>query len=47
MAEALARISWEIVSGKTTSEEQHNPIKNAAVIGISGGEKTFVEPVTP
>ncbi len=43
VAEALAGISWEGVSGKITFDAQHNPIKAAAVIGVAGGNKTFVE----
>ncbi len=47
VAEALAGISWEGVSGKITFDAQHNPIKSAAVIGVAGGKKTFVESVAP
>jgi branched-chain amino acid transport system substrate-binding protein len=47
VAEALAAISWEGVSGKITFDAQHNPIKSAAVIGVAGGEKKFVESVAP
>lgn len=47
VAEALAGISWEGVSGKITFDAQHNPIKAAAVIGVAGGNKTFVESVAP
>ncbi len=47
VAEALAGITWEGVSGKITFDAQHNPIKSAAVIGVAGGKKTFVESVAP
>jgi branched-chain amino acid transport system substrate-binding protein len=47
VAEALAGITWEGVSGKITFDAQHNPIKSAAVIGVAGGNKTFVESVAP
>jgi branched-chain amino acid transport system substrate-binding protein len=47
VAEALAGISWEGVSGKITFDSQHNPIKSAAVIGVANGEKKFVESVAP
>ena len=47
VAEALAAISWEGVSGKITFDAQHNPIKAAAVIGVAGGNKTFVESIAP
>lgn len=47
VAEALAGLTWEGVSGKITFDAQHNPIKSAAVIGVSGGKKEFVESVAP
>jgi branched-chain amino acid transport system substrate-binding protein len=47
VAEALAGLTWEGVSGKITFDAQHNPIKSAAVIGVMGGEKKFVESVAP
>jgi len=47
VADALAGLSWEGVSGSITFDANHNPIKAAAVIGVSGGAKTFVESVAP
>ncbi len=47
VAEAMAGISWEGVSGQITFDPQHNPIKAAAVIGVMGGEKKFVELIAP
>jgi branched-chain amino acid transport system substrate-binding protein len=47
VAEALAAISWEGVSGSITFDAQHNPIKGAVVIGVAGGKKTFVESIAP
>ena len=47
VAEALAGISWEGVSGTITFDANHNPIKSAAVIGVAGGEKKFVQSVAP
>jgi branched-chain amino acid transport system substrate-binding protein len=47
VAEALAGITWEGVSGKITFDAQHNPIKAAAVIGVAGGEKKYVESIAP
>ncbi|MFM8322458.1 MAG: ABC transporter substrate-binding protein [Chloroflexota bacterium] len=47
VAEALAAITWEGVSGKITFDASHNPIKAAAVIGIADGAKKFVESVAP
>jgi branched-chain amino acid transport system substrate-binding protein len=46
-AEAMAGLTWEGVSGKITFDASHNPIKAAAVIGVAGGQKTFVESVAP
>jgi branched-chain amino acid transport system substrate-binding protein len=47
VAEALAELTWEGVSGEITFDAQHNPIKNAVVIGVAGGEKAFVESIAP
>lgn len=47
VAEALAGISYDAVSGTITFDAQHNPIKSAVVIGVSGGAKNFVESVAP
>jgi len=47
VAEALAGLTWEGVSGKVTFDASHNPIKAAAVIGVANGEKKFVESVAP
>ena len=47
VAEALAAIKWEGVSGSITFDAQHNPIKGAVVIGVAGGKKTFAEAVAP
>ncbi len=47
VSDALAALTWEGVSGTITFDAQHNPIKSAAVIGVAGGNKTFVESVAP
>jgi branched-chain amino acid transport system substrate-binding protein len=47
VAEALAGISFDAVSGTITFDAQHNPIKSAVVIGVAGGVKNFVESVAP
>ena len=47
VAEAMAAIKWEAVSGTITFDAQHNPIKSAAVIGVANGKKNFVESVAP
>lgn len=46
-AEAMAGLNWEGVSGNITFDQYHNPIKAAAVIGVAGGAKQFVESVAP
>jgi len=47
VAEALAGITFESVSGKTSFDANHDPIKAAAVISVASGSKTFVESVAP
>ena len=37
----MAGINFEAVSGTVTFDAQHNPIKNAVVIGVSGGAEEF------
>ena len=39
--------TYDVVSGQVTFDESHNPVKSAAVIGVAGGAKTFVESVAP
>jgi branched-chain amino acid transport system substrate-binding protein len=47
VAEALAALEWEGVSGKITFDSQHNPIKSAAVIGILEGALSFAASIAP
>jgi branched-chain amino acid transport system substrate-binding protein len=47
VAEAMAAIDYEAVSGRVTFDAQHNPIKSAAVLQVSNGEIRFVESVAP
>ncbi len=47
VAEAMAAIEWEGVSGKVTFDEQHNPIKSAAVLQVKDGKVSFVASVAP
>ncbi len=44
---ALEKIKFAAVSGTITFDAQHNPIKAAAVIGVAGGEKKFVDSIAP
>ncbi len=47
VAETMAAGSYDVVSGTVTFDASHNPIKSAAVIGVSGGNKSFIESVAP
>jgi branched-chain amino acid transport system substrate-binding protein len=44
---ALEGISYNAVSGKVTYDAQHNPIKGAVIIHITGGKKVFDSFVSP
>jgi branched-chain amino acid transport system substrate-binding protein len=47
VADALAGLQYEAVSGKITFDAQHNPIKSAVVIAVKDGKKTFTASVAP
>jgi branched-chain amino acid transport system substrate-binding protein len=47
VATAMEGLTWEGVSGTITFDASHNPIKSAAVIGVSDGKTNFVESVAP
>ncbi len=47
VAEALAAIELEVVSGKVSFDKSHNPIKAAAVLQVKDGKVSFVESVAP
>jgi len=47
VAAAMAALSYEAVSGQVTFDAQHNPIKSAVVLGVSGGAVTAVASVAP
>jgi branched-chain amino acid transport system substrate-binding protein len=47
VAAAMAQLSYEAVSGAVTFDAQHNPIKSAVVLGVSGGAVTAVSSVAP
>lgn len=47
VAEAMAAIKWEGVSGTVTFDALHNPIKSAAVLQIKDGKVSFVETIQP
>lgn len=47
VAQVMSGMIWEGVTGRISFDLNHNPIKNAAIIGIMNGRKTFIESVTP
>ncbi|MBI4928390.1 MAG: ABC transporter substrate-binding protein [Anaerolineae bacterium] len=47
VAEAMAGLEYEAVSGKITFDAQHNPIKSAVVLSVSGGKIGFDASVAP
>lgn len=47
VAEAMAGLSHEGVTGTITFDAQHNPIKNAAVIHVIDGKKIFETTISP
>jgi branched-chain amino acid transport system substrate-binding protein len=47
VAEAMAAISFDAVSGKVSFDAQHNPIKSAVVISVKDGKKNFDASVAP
>ena len=47
VAEAMAGLQYEAVSGKITFDAQHNPIKSAVVISVKDGKKSFTASVAP
>jgi branched-chain amino acid transport system substrate-binding protein len=44
---AMEGISYNAVSGKITFDAQHNPIKGAVLIHVTGGKKVFDSFVSP
>ncbi len=47
VAAKMAGIKYEGISGDITYDEQHNPIKKAAIVKIEGGKTTFFKFVAP
>jgi branched-chain amino acid transport system substrate-binding protein len=45
--DTLASIDYEAVSGRTTFDSQHNPIKNAAILQVLNGKILFVDSIAP
>ncbi len=47
MKDALARITFDGVSGKITFDAQHNPIKSATILEVSRTSVKFNSVVNP
>lgn len=47
VAEALAGLEYEAVSGKVTFDAQHNPVKSAVVLEVSDDKISFAASVAP
>jgi branched-chain amino acid transport system substrate-binding protein len=47
VSKALETISYEAVSGKVTFDAQHNPIKSAAILYVTGGKVEYAATVAP
>jgi len=45
--DVLAGLSWQAVTGLTSFDASHNPIKSAVVIGIRNGKKSFETVINP
>jgi len=43
----MAAIEFEGVSGKITFDENHNPVKNAAILHVQDGKVVFETSVSP
>ncbi len=43
----MAAVQYEGVSGNITFDDQHNPVKAAAIIKIENGQKVFHKFVAP
>lgn len=47
VADAMETLEYNAVSGAITFDEQHNPIKPAVILQVSGGEVKYVDTVAP
>jgi len=47
VAAALAKISFNAVSGKITFDESHNPVKSATILAVKDGKVAFNSVVNP
>ena len=47
VADALARLHWDGVSGQIYFDEQHNPVKSVVIITIRAGQKVYFDTLNP
>jgi branched-chain amino acid transport system substrate-binding protein len=47
VAQTLAQLHWNGVTGAITFDGYHNPIKSAVIISIQNGQKTYYSTINP
>ncbi|MGD1993747.1 MAG: ABC transporter substrate-binding protein [Anaerolineae bacterium] len=47
VAETLEGMEFSVVSGNIVYDEQHNPVKSAVVLQVSGGEIQYIDTISP
>jgi branched-chain amino acid transport system substrate-binding protein len=47
VAEAMEGMEFSVVSGDIVFDEQHNPIKSAVILQVSGGEIIYMDTISP
>ncbi|OGO34615.1 MAG: hypothetical protein A2W35_06400 [Chloroflexi bacterium RBG_16_57_11] len=47
VAQALAGMNWEGVSGTFHFDDQHNPVKSAPILGVRSGKRVFITTIEP
>jgi branched-chain amino acid transport system substrate-binding protein len=47
VAEAMESMEFSVVSGNIVYDEQHNPIKSAVILQVSGGEIEYMDTISP
>jgi branched-chain amino acid transport system substrate-binding protein len=47
VAKAMEGMTFSVVSGDITFDAQHNPVKAAAILQVTGGNVNFVTSVAP
>jgi branched-chain amino acid transport system substrate-binding protein len=47
VSDAMEALQLEAVSGTMTIDADHNPVKSAVILQVSGGEIAYVDTVAP